>query len=99
MSQYIISPQAIRDLEDISDYFADRSVEAGENLFNEFSKKCRYLAQFPKMGRSYGSIRQGLRGLPLNGHIIFYRVLENGIEIMRVLRGDRNFESLFGEEN
>lgn len=79
--------------------FVDRSVEAGENLFNEFSKNCRYLTQFPKMGRSYESIRQGLRGLPLNGYVIFYRVLENGIEIMRVLRGDRNFESLFSEEN
>ena len=47
MPQYTISPTAIRDLEDIIDYFTERNVEAGDRLLNEFTKKCRYLTQFP----------------------------------------------------
>ena len=53
MSQYIISPTAIRDLEDISDYYGDRNLVAGERFLEDFTKKCRYLTQFPRIGRSY----------------------------------------------
>jgi toxin ParE1/3/4 len=36
------------------------------------------------MGRSYGEIKDYLRGVPLNGYIILYRVTDGGIEILRV---------------
>ena len=50
MSQYIISPEAIRDLDEIADYFVARNVEAGEGFIDEFTKKCRYLTQFSRYG-------------------------------------------------
>ncbi|MGB8699031.1 MAG: type II toxin-antitoxin system RelE/ParE family toxin [Thermosynechococcaceae cyanobacterium] len=81
--QYIISPAAITDLDDITDYFAEHNIDAGEQLLDEFRKKCRYLTQFPFMGRSYSEIRSYLRGLPMQNYIIFYRVIGNGIEIAR----------------
>jgi len=98
MPQYTISPTAIRDLEDITDYFTERNVEAGERLLNEFTKKCRYLTQFPLIGRSYAQIRNYLRGIPMQNYIIFYRVIDEDIEIMRVIRGDRNLEAMFEEK-
>lgn len=93
--QYIISPAAIADLDNITDYFAERNIDAGEQLLDEFRKKCRYLTQFPFMGRSYSEIRSYLRGLPMQNYIIFYRVIDNGIEIMRVIKGDRDLEAIF----
>ena len=95
MSQYIISPTAIRDLEEISDYYAQRNVAADDRLLNEFSKKYRYLTQFPKIGRSYENLRSGMRGLQLDNYILFYQLLNDRIEIVRVLRGDRDLETLF----
>ena len=53
MSQYVISPEAIRDLDEITSYFADRNVDVGDRLLDEFTKKCRFLTQFPLMGRRY----------------------------------------------
>ena len=50
MSQYIISPEAIRDLDEIADYFVARNVEAGERFIDEFTKKCRYLIEFSRYG-------------------------------------------------
>lgn len=97
MRQYLISPEAIRDLDEITDYFAARNVDAGDQLLDEFAKKCRYLTQFPLIGRSYHEIRPYLRGIPMRNYIIFYRVLEHGIEIMRVMRGDRDLEAMFAE--
>jgi toxin ParE1/3/4 len=37
--------------------------------------------------------------LSIDGYIIFYRVLDDGIEILRVISGRRNFPSLFEEPN
>jgi toxin ParE1/3/4 len=53
MNQYIISTETIQDMEKILDYLAKNNMRAGEKFLEEFSKKCRYLTQFPLMGRSY----------------------------------------------
>ena len=97
ISQYIIAPEAIRDLDEITSYFADRNVDAGDRLLDVFTKKCRYLTQFPAMGRRYADIRPYLRGIPMQDYIVFYRILDDGIEIIRVVRGDRDIESIFDE--
>ncbi|NER00175.1 MAG: type II toxin-antitoxin system RelE/ParE family toxin [Cyanothece sp. SIO2G6] len=97
MAQYIIAPAAIQDLDGITSYFATRNVEAGERLLDKFQKKCRYLAQFPQIGRSYAAIRPYLRGIPMDSYIIFYRIEVEQIEILRVVRGNRDLDSLFSE--
>jgi toxin ParE1/3/4 len=98
MSNYIISPSASRDLNEIADYFLTRNLEAGEKLFREFNKKCQNLANFPSMGRSYAHIKPSLRGLPLDGYVILYQVLDDGVEILRVVSGYRDLKSLFEDE-
>ena len=97
MNQYIISTEAIRDMEQILDYLANTNINAGEKFLEEFSKKCRYLTEFPLMGRSYREIRPYLRGLPMKNYIIFYRLSEQGLEIMRVVKGERDLDALFSE--
>lgn len=95
MSQYIISRPAIRDLESISAYFAEVNVEAGEKFLQGFSKRCKQLASFPNSGRIYDDLQVGLRGLPLEGYVILYRTIDDGIEIVRVANGRQNLQSLF----
>jgi toxin ParE1/3/4 len=99
MTSYIISPLASRDLDNIFDYFAEFSVDAGERFVEDFNKKCRNLAIFPNIGRAYTDIELSLRGIPLSAYIIFYRVNENSIEIVRVVSGYRDLDSLFSENN
>jgi toxin ParE1/3/4 len=98
MSICILSPAASRDLDEIFDYFASRNVEAGERFVIAFEQKCQNLMKFPKMGRSYSETDFSLRGVPLDSYIILYRILENGVEIVRVVSGYRNLESLFSED-
>jgi toxin ParE1/3/4 len=99
MSRYIISPEASQDLDEISDYFLSRSLEAGEQFVSGFEQKCKNLVKFPNMGRSYADIEPLLRGVPLLGYIILYRVIEDGVEIARVVSGYRDLESLFSESD
>ena len=99
MSRYLLNVLASRDLNEIADHFAANNLEAGERFFHAFGRKCEQLVAFPNSGRSYAEIRPDLRGLPLEGYIIFYRVLEDGIEILRVASGRRNFPTLFEESD
>lgn len=99
MSRYIITPSASRDLNQIADYFLTRNLEAGEQLFREFNHKCQNLAIFPNMGRSYAYIKPLLRGLPLDGYVILYRVLDDGVEILRIVSGHQDLESLFADSD
>ncbi len=71
MSRYVINILASRDLNDIADYFAENSLEAGERFFSDFNRKCQQLVAFPSSGKSYAEIRPDLRGLSLERYIIF----------------------------
>jgi toxin ParE1/3/4 len=95
MSQFIISPTASQDLEEIIDYLSEQDFDLGEQFLAEFSQKCRNLSCFPKMGRSYAELAPQLRGVLLQKHVIFYRSFENGVEIIRVIGGCRDLTSFF----
>lgn len=97
MSRYIIAPEAVQDLEEIGNYFLSRNVEVGERWFQAFNHKCQQLVQFPMMGRSYSNIRSDLRGVPLEGFVILYRVADDFIEIMRIVSGKRDLGALFSD--
>ncbi len=97
MTQYLIAPDAAQDLEEISAYYAINNIEAGEKLLDEFEVRCKYLVSFPKIGRSYKTIRSDLRGISFSGYIIFYRTTKNIVEILRVVSGSRDLEALFAE--
>lgn len=100
MKRYLINIIASRDLMEISDYFYSINIEAGEQFIIQFSRKCEQLVAFPNLGRSYAEILPSLRGVPLQNYIIFYRLLEDGVEIMRVVSGRRDLPSLFpGKED
>jgi toxin ParE1/3/4 len=101
MSRYIIADEAIRDLQDISDYFLRNNLEAGEQFLQAFNARCRQLVRFPNLGRSYAHLRPDLLGLSLRGFIILYKVSNNedasGIEILRVVNGRRDLENIFDD--
>lgn len=99
MSRFIIAPSASQDLERIADYFLERNIEVGEALFREFNQKCFNLVKFPNMGRSYSQIRPNLRGLPLDGYIILYEVVDEDVEILRVVNGRQDIKTLFTDAN
>jgi toxin ParE1/3/4 len=49
----------------------------------------------PKIGRTRDELSSGLRSFPAARYIIFYRENRDGIEIVRVLHGARDFPPLF----
>jgi toxin ParE1/3/4 len=102
MSQYVISDEAIEDLDRISEYFLQNNLESGEQFIQAFNAKCQQLVSFPKMGRSYSHIRSDVRGIALRGFIILYRTSGSSetlyIEILRVVSGRRDLNSIFSTD-
>lgn len=90
-----ITAIASRDLEAISEYFLERSVDAGDRFVQTFNQKCQHLARFPYIGKSYARLRPGLRGILMMDYIIFYQIVEDNVEILRVISGYRDLRSVF----
>jgi toxin ParE1/3/4 len=97
MTQYVIAKAASQDLDEILEYFLALNIEAGERFVQLFNRKCQNLVQFPNIGRIYDHIAPSLRGVPLNGYIIFYQVVDDELIIVRVVSGYRNLKSIFSE--
>jgi toxin ParE1/3/4 len=64
---------------------------------SSFGQKCLQLARYPYIGKSYAHLREGLRGLSIMNYIIFYRVVGDDIEILRVVSGYRNLQDVLSE--
>lgn len=90
-----ITITASQDLEAISDYFLESSIDAGDRFVETFNQKCQHLARFPYIGKSYARLRPGLRGLLLMDYIIFYQVVKDDVEILRVVSGYQDLQGIF----
>ena len=91
---------ASRDIENIIDYIADKSsFDAAERLLKKINQKCSNLANFPNIGRRRDELSPLLRSFPVDNYLIFYRPIEGGIEIARVVSGYQDLDALFDEES
>jgi toxin ParE1/3/4 len=56
------------------------------------------LVSNPGMGRKRDSLALNLRSFPVGNYLIFYRPINQGIEVIRILHGARDILSLFEED-
>jgi toxin ParE1/3/4 len=96
MADVLRSAQARSDLLEIWLYIAQDSVEAADRMLAAIEQKARILADFPEMGERCGRLAPSLRFFTAGRYVIFYRPVEHGIQIVRVVSGARDMETLFG---
>ena len=88
-------PLARDDLHEIWEYIAQDNIEAAERLVNRIEELGQLLAQHPHLGRRREELATGLRSFPMDRYLVFYRPIEDGIEIVRVLHASRDIDSIF----
>jgi toxin ParE1/3/4 len=66
-----------------------------DEFLDKVLQQCRQLAQFPRMGRMRFNLAANLRSFPVKKFVIFYRPLDDTVEIVRILYGARDIESIF----
>jgi toxin ParE1/3/4 len=96
----IISDPANQDLETIADYLgANYGLATSEKFIDGITARFRYIAQFPRIGRTRNEIATGLRSLHYEQYIILYKIEEPTIEIVRVASGYQDLKKLFEEDD
>ncbi len=73
-------------------------MDAADRVLNNIDQKCQALAESPGIGRRREELAPDLRSLPVGNHVIFYRVRDDGIEVIRVLHGARDIDAIFNSD-
>lgn len=94
MPRLLKRPEAESDLEEIWWYIAQDNPNNADIFLDRIQETCLALADFPNMGTNRNNLKMGLRSQPVGNYLIFYFPLEDGIDIVRVLHGSRDIESL-----
>ncbi|MGY3619690.1 type II toxin-antitoxin system RelE/ParE family toxin [Bradyrhizobium sp. USDA 10063] len=91
----VITAEAEADLEQIATYVAEQSPTSALNLVRELRQRCESLADTP---RGYPLVPRyeqfGIRRRPFGRFLIFCRLGVDAIEVIHVLHGARDYESL-----
>ncbi|HET7078497.1 MAG TPA: type II toxin-antitoxin system RelE/ParE family toxin [Chloroflexia bacterium] len=99
MARIIRHRRALTDLLEIWGHIAAESGEARATAYlRKIRQKIEVLAEQPGMGRSRDELSEGLRSLPVASHMIFYRPLPDGIEVVRVIHGKRDINAVFEDQ-
>jgi toxin ParE1/3/4 len=97
----IIRQPVVVDMEGIADYLAERSLDAADRFLDACRADFQRLVDMPGIGRlrEFENPRAaGIRSWPITGfrnYLIFYRPIENGVEILHVIHGARDIDAIF----
>ncbi|KXJ51720.1 MAG: plasmid stabilization protein [Colwellia sp. Phe_37] len=86
MPTYRLSPLAEDDLykiisTTINSWGNEQAKEYAQNIDAALIK----LAQYPDFGRERNEVYNGAKSFPVEKHIVFYQVSDNGIDVARIL--------------
>jgi toxin ParE1/3/4 len=95
MKPYRVSEAAHGGLDEIWFYIAQDNPDAADRIIRTRVSRFAMLAGMPEVGRRREELSARLRSLPVGNYVIFYRPLENGVEVVRVLHGARDLPPLF----
>ena len=88
---YILSEAADEDLEEIFDYTEKHfGFAQAEKYLLEIEERLQQLCISPELGKRRDEIREGLYSFPKDSHIIFYRIADDHLRIVRILHGSKD---------
>lgn len=91
---YVISFRAITDIEEIWLYTVEKwSVDQANRYYNLIFEEINYICKMPDCGKQVHYIRIGYRASKVKSHLIFYKVANDKVEIIRVLHQRMDVEN------
>ena len=95
MADYIITPRAEKDIDEILLFIAADNLEAAITFQERLARRFEMLAENPNSGRLRPEIKEDLRSFPEGSYLIFYRNWAGIVAIVRVLHAARDLEEIF----
>ncbi|MDQ0396470.1 type II toxin-antitoxin system RelE/ParE family toxin [Labrys monachus] len=94
MSNVRFTRRAREDLLNIWVYIANQNPLAADRVYDRIEETCRLLEDHPRLGPARPEIAEDARSLVVDRWIAFYRVMEDGVQIVRIVDGARDLTSL-----
>jgi toxin ParE1/3/4 len=96
MAHYLLSESAQQDIISIRNYTMETwgKAQTGKYL-NLLEQRLEWLANEPALGKKRNEVKEGYISFPEGRHIIFYRIAENGIEVMGVIHQSEDIDIHF----
>jgi plasmid stabilization system protein ParE len=86
MDAYLLSPEALDDLQLIWDFIAADNVRSADKLLDEFFDAFEKLAQWPRQGHARSDLTdRDVRFWPLGSYLVVYREKSSPLQIVAVL--------------
>ena len=95
MGQVLRTAEARADLLEIWVYIAEDNIVAADRVLSAIDLKCKELTESPNLGRVRSDLALSLRSVVEGNYVIFYRIKDNDIQIVRVLHGSRDLRRIF----
>ena len=93
MARLTFTRLAELDLADILGYIAVDDPASAVRTVARLEEACGLLARNPGAGRERSELAPDLRSFPVGNHVVFYRRIDAGVLIVRVLHGARDIRN------
>ncbi len=95
---YVITKKAVSDLEEIWLYTVEKwSVNQADRYYNLIFDEIDFICKNIDAGKSMEHIRKGYRASKVKSHLIFYRIQNDTVEVIRILHERMDIENRFND--
>ncbi len=94
MRKPVYTSAALQDLADIVEYISRDKPEAAWAWADKIEAKCLLIAEQPSIGDLQPHLGGAVRASVVGRYVIFHRDVEDHLEILRVIAGDRDIKRL-----
>ena len=91
------TPAAESDLENIAVYIGvtEKSRQAATRFIDRIVHACEIFATQPHAGLLRTDLGPEIRCIPVGNYVVFYRPIDDGVEVARVVSGFQDLDALF----
>ena len=82
------------DLKQIARFIAQDNPVAARQWVAKIREKCRLVARHPDFGDQRPELGENIRSTYFRSYVIFFRRKDAVVEVVRVIRGDRDTQTL-----
>lgn len=94
VSKLHFTHRAREDLLDIWVYIAAQNPSAADRVFDRIEESCWRLRDFPQVGPARPDIAENARILIIERWLALYRLIDDGVQVVRIVDGARDLRQL-----
>jgi toxin ParE1/3/4 len=98
MPRYFVAESANDDIDDILAAIIPENEDAAWRWYSGLYEKFDVLAHSPGIGRLRDELRLNLHMFPFGNYLIFYLIVPNGVQIVRVIHGARDVPQVLSQD-